>query len=556
MNVLGRAAAAAGCLLLATAGVQAADRSIVVLDASGSMWGQIDGRAKIEIARETLRDVLGAVPPGNEIGLMVYGHRTKGACDDIELAIEPAAGTAEAISSFAAKLNPKGKTPLTGAVEAAAKALRSTEEKATVVLVTDGLETCDGDPCALARALESSGVDFTTHVVGFGLSAEEGKQVACLAEETGGKYFDAKDAGSLNEALQGTIAKVEAVEEKPAAPAEEKPAADPAKNVVAKAYLYEGGPALEDNNDVRWDFYPLAEDGSRSAEAADGTYGGVQSFALKPGSYVAVARLGALTNEEVVDVAADGSTATTEIIFDAGILEVTPLFTENGPETGSDARIDMRFNGGEDGGYGPVKVYAGAGLVEIHGRIAEARVKKDVQVEAGKTTKTTIVIPAGTVVANAAFATGGTKVESGDIRFDILAATAAPDGDRKNFNGGYGPDNRMFVPEGDYTLVARLGQATAEVPVSVKAGQATEASVILNAGVLAIAAPGAYRIDIRTVKNISGDQKDMSGNYGTEHQETLPPGDYEVVVTYEGRDEKKIAKATVSADKRTEITVE
>ena len=271
---------------------------------------------------------------------------------------------------------------------------------------------------------------------------------------------------------------------------------------------------------------------------------------------MAVAKLGALTNEEVVEVAADGKPVETEIIFDAGILKVTPLFTENGPETGSDARVDMRFNGGEDGGYGTVTVYAGAGLVEIHGRIAEARAKKDVQVEAGKTLETTIVIPAGTVIPHATFTADGEKAGSGDIRFDVLAATAAADGSRHNFNGGYGPDNRLFVPEGDFVLVARLGQATAEVPVSVKAGQATEATVNLNAGVLAITAPGAYRIDIRSVKDIAGAQKGLSGAYGTEHQETLPPGDYEVSVTHEGRDEKKTAKATVSAGKRTEITVE
>ena len=81
-----------------------------------------------------------------------------------------------------------GKTPLSAAVKQAAEALKYTEDKATVILITDGLETCEADPCALGKELEQSGVDFTAHVVGFGLTAEEGKQVACLAENTGGKY--------------------------------------------------------------------------------------------------------------------------------------------------------------------------------------------------------------------------------------------------------------------------------------------------------------------------------------------------------------------------------
>ncbi|MGL5009697.1 MAG: VWA domain-containing protein, partial [Paracoccaceae bacterium] len=68
-------------------------RSIIVLDASGSMWGQIDGRAKLEIAREALAEVLGGLPADTEMGLMAYGHRTEGDCSDIELIVPPATGT-------------------------------------------------------------------------------------------------------------------------------------------------------------------------------------------------------------------------------------------------------------------------------------------------------------------------------------------------------------------------------------------------------------------------------------------------------------------------------
>ena len=68
---------------------QAADRAIIVLDASGSMWGQIDGKPKVDIARETLRTVLQSVPADMELGLMAYGHREKGSCEDIELVVPP-----------------------------------------------------------------------------------------------------------------------------------------------------------------------------------------------------------------------------------------------------------------------------------------------------------------------------------------------------------------------------------------------------------------------------------------------------------------------------------
>ena len=132
----------------------AADRAIIILDASGSMWAQIDGKSRIEIARDSLKQVLAGVPADLELGFMAYGHRSKGDCKDIEMLVPPAPGTADQISAAADALNPKGKTPLTAAVEQAADALKYTEDKATVILITDGLETCDADPCALATELK------------------------------------------------------------------------------------------------------------------------------------------------------------------------------------------------------------------------------------------------------------------------------------------------------------------------------------------------------------------------------------------------------------------
>ena len=194
----------------------AAEQAIIVLDASGSMWGRIGETPKITIARDVLAGVLASAPADLSLGLVAYGHREKGNCSDIELLVAPAPGTGPLIAGAAADLSPKGKTPLSTSVRAAAELLRYTEEKATVILITDGLETCSADPCALARQLEQTGVDFTTHVVGFGLSPEEGRQVACLADETGGSYIQAQDASSLAKALASTVADAAAAAPEPA----------------------------------------------------------------------------------------------------------------------------------------------------------------------------------------------------------------------------------------------------------------------------------------------------------------------------------------------------
>ena len=176
--------------------------SMLVLDASGSMWGQIQGRAKIEIAREAVGTMLKTWPRNQQLGLMAYGHRSKGNCADIEVLKMPATVDAAAMQQAVNALQPKGMTPISAAVRMAAEQLKFSERKATVILVSDGEETCHADPCALGAELEKLGVDFTAHVVGFDLP--EGKaraQLQCLAKTTGGMYVEARDAAELNKAL-------------------------------------------------------------------------------------------------------------------------------------------------------------------------------------------------------------------------------------------------------------------------------------------------------------------------------------------------------------------
>ncbi|WP_052465625.1 hypothetical protein [Phaeobacter sp. S60] len=77
-----------------------------------------------------------------------------------------------------------------------------TEDAATVVLLSDRVETCDLDPCAVGAELESLGFDFTAHVIGFDIRVEVDRaQPKCLADTTGGAYMDARDASTLSDAL-------------------------------------------------------------------------------------------------------------------------------------------------------------------------------------------------------------------------------------------------------------------------------------------------------------------------------------------------------------------
>lgn len=178
---------------------------MVVLDASGSMWGQIEGTTKIEIVRDAVADLAESWQQKEiNAGLIAYGHRRKGDCSDIEVLSKAEPVNATVFSRTVNSLNPKGKTPLGAAVRLAAEELKFEEEKATVVLLSDGIETCQVDPCALGNELEALGIDFTAHVIGFDIASGEEEQLACLAENTGGRYISARNADELDGALSET----------------------------------------------------------------------------------------------------------------------------------------------------------------------------------------------------------------------------------------------------------------------------------------------------------------------------------------------------------------
>ena len=170
------------------------------------MSGRIKGETKMAIARRVVRELVTALPVNTRLGLVAYGHRKANDCQDIELLIAPDALDKDKFVKAVDALEPRGMTPLSAALEFAAQALKYRESKASIVLVSDGLETCGKDPCATARALKAAGADLTAHVVAFDLSAKEARAIECIASETGGRFLQANDAASLKDALEMAVA--------------------------------------------------------------------------------------------------------------------------------------------------------------------------------------------------------------------------------------------------------------------------------------------------------------------------------------------------------------
>jgi Ca-activated chloride channel family protein len=516
------------------------------------MWAQINGVSRIEIARDTLKQVLAGVPSDLELGFMAYGHRSKGDCNDIETLVEPAAGTADSIVGAAMALNPKGKTPLTAAVKLAAEQLKYTEGKATVVLITDGIETCDADPCALATELAQTGVDFKVNVVGFGLSEADGAKVKCLADNTHGTYISADDADGLKNAID--VAVNNAPPPEPAAPASsEEPKTD--ITFAPSAVLAEGGDTLvEGDGNIAWEFYSVKDDGSQG-EWVRTEYGNAYRGAIDPGTYWVNAKLDYAHVEQQVTIEA-GTTATPVFDFEAGHIDLRPRMAE-GEDINTGAAVYTEFaDGTSTTSYGEVSIYVPAGDTKVTVTIGSAVINDTVTVAAGDRVEKDLVVGAGHINITGSFAEGQ-PIGDSVLFVEIFGPKKDIQGNRKSITYGYGPTISLDLAPGDYVAVASYDAVKVEQPFSIKSGEGSDLNINLNAGALAVSAPTGNYVEIFSAKkDIQGNRVSFGGTYDMAATRTLPPGDYHIVVTLANDAGTKDADASVKAGERTEITVQ
>jgi Mg-chelatase subunit ChlD len=181
----------------------------LILDASGSMWKKLDGRFRIDVAKEVLTTALNKyIPPETPVALRVFGHRKANACDtNLEIALQPL--NVDQATATLAGVSPQSlaKTPIAASLAAVSRDLRGNKGAAVVVLVTDGEETCDGDPAAEIERLEKAGFQMNLNIVGFAIDDDAlAAQFETWAEAGGGRYFAANDADGLNDAVAQALA--------------------------------------------------------------------------------------------------------------------------------------------------------------------------------------------------------------------------------------------------------------------------------------------------------------------------------------------------------------
>lgn len=185
-------------------------RILFIFDASNSMNGKWEGATKIVRAREILtaaiKDLEGI--PNLELALRVYGHQspvtpTFQDCEDTKLEIPFAPNNHQNIINFINFVEPKGTTPIAKSLEAAAGDFPDKNARNVIILITDGLEACDGFPCAVAKKLKDKGVNVTPFVVGLGIDLSYLNDFSCI-----GRFYEASTLPAFKKVMQSILSDV------------------------------------------------------------------------------------------------------------------------------------------------------------------------------------------------------------------------------------------------------------------------------------------------------------------------------------------------------------
>ena len=184
----------------------------LILDASGSMQGEVGGERKMDVAKRVLTGFVGTLPDEANVSLRVYGHvgsSSKAAraesCAASELILPfqklDQRKFTEAINSF----EPRGWTPVAGSLEKARQNFSDFDPETNsnfVYLVSDGVETCGGNPVAAAKQLAAEDIKAEVNIVGFDVDPAAARQLREAAKSGGGSYQDASNAAEMEEVFR------------------------------------------------------------------------------------------------------------------------------------------------------------------------------------------------------------------------------------------------------------------------------------------------------------------------------------------------------------------
>ncbi len=201
---------------------QQTTRILFLFDASQSMYGSWESNTKFEIAKKLLSNICDSLHmlPNVETALRVYGHTKKFPpqdCDDTRLEVPFAKANGYRIKEKLDQIHPSGTTPIARSLEECGKDFPDGNARNIIILITDGIEECDGDPCAVSNALQKKGIYLKPFIIGLNMSTELQKQFDCV-----GTFYDAATENSfttimnvvISQALNNTTLQVNLLDDK------------------------------------------------------------------------------------------------------------------------------------------------------------------------------------------------------------------------------------------------------------------------------------------------------------------------------------------------------
>lgn len=184
---------------------------LIILDASYSMEEKIGNERKIDIAKRVIYNTIRTIPRSTKLGLRVYGHEIGiiglYPCRKTELLVPINFNTQAEITDKLRRIQPTGQTPISYSIKMAVENdFISLNGPKRIILVSDGMETCDGDPCDYAVEMVRRGIDMKIDVVGFAIKEQDAiNQLKCIALSTEGKFYTADTEAALTRSLQNSM---------------------------------------------------------------------------------------------------------------------------------------------------------------------------------------------------------------------------------------------------------------------------------------------------------------------------------------------------------------
>jgi Ca-activated chloride channel family protein len=566
------AALALCCASTATRAQEAPPTAVVIVDGSGSMWGNLgaDKRPKLEMVREALRALLPSLRPEARVGLASFGHRRRGNCGDAEVILPPDANAAQRLSIPVEKLNAMGKAPIALALRESANAIAGASP-ASVVLIADDLDNCGQDICAVVGEIAAASPNLVVHTVALGFDKPKLEQVSCIARQTGGKLWDAQDAAGFASALGQAVTLANLQTPNAAAPetAQGKPAADkPAPGAPPGLYLSAGLGETSATLDspVHWRITKAGADGVlvRDTRAA------ALFEKLEPGAYEIEAQLGLARARQTVEVAADAALQV-RVDLNAGVLKMQARAKDAAAPLASP--VFTVTSASADAGDKPAPIWVGR---DSHPEIVLPAGDYTVAVQSGiarQQSKVTITPAAGTsfnsMLQSGSLELSATRGATPGLGEPVTEGVTfilsqddpdAPQG-RREVARSAAPVPTFALPAGTYYVTARTSSAEAREQLAIGAGDAVKRSVPLALARIKLAATlggqpptSANPVTFRVVR-LDGEPREIARTIAKEPEFDLSAGRYRIEALLGGSNVISATEMALAAGQAQKVTL-